>query len=615
MKTFYRFFTDSPVEFAKGKLLKGVEIFKAGIYRGKKYTKTDLQKMVDNFNLLKKKNIFPNVPVRVDHTNLASGLAGYVEKLRVKGKKLIADLDITEESIYKKIKKTTLRSRSVEVGTYEDNKGNDYFPVIIGVAWVDIPQVEGLAPVFAYGKDTKIINLNNPKDMKPKKEELNKDEKNKEEDEKDETMKKSKGKKDKEEEKDEDEKNEDDKSEEIEDEKDEDKEEDKSDEKDEGKGENEEADDEDEDEEEEEKSEEEDKDEEDEEDENEEEKTPDEEVDDLVKEIDEKIEKGEEGAFVDETDLSKRINSVVKMANKITVGRAKKLITSLQSVAKNLIDSDKYYSASRISELLSSLETILGSDSLSKKINSTKWNKKLIDSLPDSSFAVIEPAYLGGKTDDKNTRHLPYKDADGKVSLIHLRKALTDVDQITPITDSISVDNLKNEAKVKLTKIAKRYLKTTKYAKTFSQEKTGDFVKLRRKDYNQLIRDSEQVEDLQKTVETTVLEKRTSQINVYRKEGKSTPAMAEIEKNLVASFNDDQMVLYESLKTEQPKIVKFNDGQIKQDSEKPDGKSTSKKESDELASDFIKRTNPAIPESEQDNKKEKKDKSEDENDE
>ena len=610
MKTFYRYFTNSPIEFAKGKLLKGVEIFKAGVYRGKKYTKADLEKMVNNFNSLKRKNIFPNVPVRVDHTSSASDLAGYIEKIRVKGKKLVADLDITEDNIYKKIKKTTLRSRSVEIGTYEDNKGNEYYPVIFGVAWVDIPQVEGLAPVFAYSKDAKIINLNNPKNMNINKEKLNKDDEKekvenqegKEEEEKENKTEEKEGEnfdKDENDENTDDENEEDDNNEEGEEEGEGGTEEVDADAEDE-----EDIDEEDEDENEDEEKSDNEKDEKNEEGKGDEEKTPDEEADSLIEDIDKKIEDGEEEAFVDETDLSKRIDNVMKMANKITVGRAKKLIASLQSVAKSLIDNGKYYSASRISELLSSLETILGTDSVSKKVD-LKWDKKTINNLPDSSFAVIEPAYSKDDTDNKNARHLPYKNADGKVNLANLRNALIYMSKITSITDSISDNDLRDKAKAKLTKIAKRYLKTTEYAKTLSKKEVGDAVKLRREDYNQLIRDAERADELQKTVKKTVLEKRTAQIDAYCKEGKSTPAMAEIEKKLVISFNDDQMAIFESFKAKQPKIVKFNEEQIRQDSEEPNEKSTSKKEADKLASDFIQRTNPKLPDSPQENKEDK----------
>lgn len=75
-----------------------------------------------------------------------------------------------------------------------------------------------------------------------------------------------------------------------------------------------------------------------------------------------------------------------------------------------------------------------------------KWTRKFINSLPDSSFAVIEPAYKEGKTDNKNCRHLPFKDANGKVDLPHLRNALARVNQIQPVTDSISTEELRTKA-------------------------------------------------------------------------------------------------------------------------------------------------------------------------
>jgi hypothetical protein len=61
------------------------------------------------------------------------------------------------------------------------------------------------------------------------------------------------------------------------------------------------------------------------------------------------------------------------------------------------------------------------------------WTTAEINDLPDSSFAVIS---AGGKKDDdgktvpRNLRHLPYKDASGKVDLPHLRNALARMNQI-----------------------------------------------------------------------------------------------------------------------------------------------------------------------------------------
>lgn len=90
-----------------------------------------------------------------------------------------------------------------------------------------------------------------------------------------------------------------------------------------------------------------------------------------------------------------------------------------------------------------------------------KWTRKFINSLPDSSFAVIEPAYLEGETKDKRARHLPFKNKDGKVDLPHYRNALARVNQIKPITDSISAEELRKKAKAELDKY-RHLLKTDK---------------------------------------------------------------------------------------------------------------------------------------------------------
>lgn len=56
-----------------------------------------------------------------------------------------------------------------------------------------------------------------------------------------------------------------------------------------------------------------------------------------------------------------------------------------------------------------------------------KWTTAYINDLPDASFFYIEP---GGKKDDegktipRSLRHLPYKDANGKVDVEHVRNAI-----------------------------------------------------------------------------------------------------------------------------------------------------------------------------------------------
>lgn len=84
-----------------------------------------------------------------------------------------------------------------------------------------------------------------------------------------------------------------------------------------------------------------------------------------------------------------------------------------------------------------------------------EWRRAYINELPDSSFAVIEPAYKRGEVKDKRCRHLPYKDMNGKVDIPHLRNALARMNQIVPVTDSISTEELRAEAKKVLVAVAK----------------------------------------------------------------------------------------------------------------------------------------------------------------
>ena len=99
-----------------------------------------------------------------------------------------------------------------------------------------------------------------------------------------------------------------------------------------------------------------------------------------------------------------------------------------------------------------------------------KWTRKYINDLPDGAFAIIEPAYTSGKAEDKNARHLPHHDAsvsssekptpngavDKKsIDLPHLRNALARVNQIKPVTDSISKEDLVKKASAHLDKHAK----------------------------------------------------------------------------------------------------------------------------------------------------------------
>ena len=104
-----------------------------------------------------------------------------------------------------------------------------------------------------------------------------------------------------------------------------------------------------------------------------------------------------------------------------------------------------------------------------------EWTTAFINSLPDEAFAVIEPAYLRGETEDKRCRHLPHHSLDVKdpdehstVDLPHLRNALARCNQIKPVTNSITTEDLRERARRHLMKHAKALLKT--YQEGFTGE-------------------------------------------------------------------------------------------------------------------------------------------------
>ena len=167
----------------EGKLLKNVEVFKSGTYKGVEFKNSALDKMVANFHYLKAFGKFPNVPVRADHPaifgvgGVINRVGGYIADLRKVGTKLVADFRITNDEMWERIMEGTYISRSTEIGTYDDNEGTIYSPILFGVAWVDIPAVEGLSPKFSLSKDknVKLLNLNSINSMNKEKTTLSKE--------------------------------------------------------------------------------------------------------------------------------------------------------------------------------------------------------------------------------------------------------------------------------------------------------------------------------------------------------------------------------------------------------------------------------------------------------
>ncbi len=96
------------------------------------------------------------------------------------------------------------------------------------------------------------------------------------------------------------------------------------------------------------------------------------------------------------------------------------------------------------------------------------WTTKNINDLPDSSFAVVEHGGSkdsSGKTEPRSYRHLPYKDASGKVDLPHLRNALARMNQINAVSPKDTTARIRAVAKRVLVAAAKKYLPNSKFAK------------------------------------------------------------------------------------------------------------------------------------------------------
>lgn len=99
-----------------------------------------------------------------------------------------------------------------------------------------------------------------------------------------------------------------------------------------------------------------------------------------------------------------------------------------------------------------------------------KWDAAYVASLPDSSFAYVEPEK---KDADGNTlkgaRHLPYKDKDGKVDLPHLRNALARIGETDIPAEA-------KAAALKKLQAAAKGAKVGKYAEALSLEQLRDAV-------------------------------------------------------------------------------------------------------------------------------------------
>jgi hypothetical protein len=129
--------------------VEGFKVFRSGTFRdslGIQHTWTDehLTQMVANHEMLKARNLLPNVPVRADHSFSVDKLVGWIDGLYTDETFLRANFRFTEPEAAAKFDRGTYLNRSAEVGLYETNDEAFFWPVLMGFAFVDLPAVEGL---------------------------------------------------------------------------------------------------------------------------------------------------------------------------------------------------------------------------------------------------------------------------------------------------------------------------------------------------------------------------------------------------------------------------------------------------------------------------------------
>jgi len=122
-------------------LIRGVEVFKVGTWRGKEYTIEDLKAMEHNFKELVG-TLDP--PLKVDHSESAHNIAGWVVDVYVNKSSLYVDLEVTEPEVIEKIKRGTFKKVSVEIYTnyVEESTLTHYGTVLRAVSIVSIPQLK-----------------------------------------------------------------------------------------------------------------------------------------------------------------------------------------------------------------------------------------------------------------------------------------------------------------------------------------------------------------------------------------------------------------------------------------------------------------------------------------
>jgi hypothetical protein len=142
--------------------ISGLDLLKAGTFNGLSLLNEDLDAMAQRFAQLADAGIFLP-PFRLDHSWSILSVVGWfegietytrvdttdsMEKTFLRGDvRITGSVDYKPAQIVDAIKRGALTNRSSELGYYVTNSGLELPLVFYGCAFVDIPAVEGLAPV------------------------------------------------------------------------------------------------------------------------------------------------------------------------------------------------------------------------------------------------------------------------------------------------------------------------------------------------------------------------------------------------------------------------------------------------------------------------------------
>ncbi|MBC7327552.1 hypothetical protein H5T87_05505 [bacterium] len=136
----------------------GIEIFAPGTYRGIQFTDADVQQIAENFKKLKEL-VGLDVPLKVDHTDEADAIIGWITDVYIQNGSLYADAEITEPVAYEKIVRGTWKKVSCEIYLdFTDEEGNSHGKALRAVAIVAHPQVKKIKGLEVARFFEKILN-------------------------------------------------------------------------------------------------------------------------------------------------------------------------------------------------------------------------------------------------------------------------------------------------------------------------------------------------------------------------------------------------------------------------------------------------------------------------